>query len=158
MTALKALGASLILLVGAVAARTGAVRERDKLSTLDAWLALLLYLRGQIDCYLMPLDEILRGADPDLLRAVGARDGTDTWASLLRASLPRLGKESARLLTALVRELGSSYREEQLRRCDYYLSALGKERDRLAAALPARMKLCTAAGLCTALATAILLW
>lgn len=158
MIGAKALGVLLILAVGAVTAKAGATREREKLTVLDAWLGLLLYLRGQIDCYLLPLDEIFRGADKELLRAASAGREAETWDDLLHASLPHLGKESARLLTALMRELGSSYREEQLRRCDYYLSALEKERDRLAAALPARQKLCVASCLCTALGTAILLW
>lgn len=158
MIGAKALGALLILAVGAITAQAGAMREREKLTVLDAWLGLLLYVRGQIDCYLLPLDEIFRGADVELLRAASAGREAETWEGLLRASLPHLGKESARLLTALMRELGSSYREEQLRRCDYYLSALEKERDRLAAALPARQKLCVASCLCTALGTAILLW
>ena len=158
MIGAKALGALLILAVGAITAKAGAMREREKLTVLDAWLGLLLYVRGQIDCYLLPLDEIFRDADVELLRAASAGRKTETWDGLLRASLPHLGKESARLLTSLIRELGSSYREEQLRRCDYYLAALGKERDRIAAALPARQKLCVASCLCTALGTAILLW
>ncbi len=158
MIGAKALGALLILAVGAITAKAGAMREREKLTVLDAWLGLLLYVRGQIDCYLLPLDEIFRGADVELLRAASAGRKTETWDDLLRASLPHLGKESARLLTALIRELGSSYREEQLRRCDYYLAALEKERDRIAAALPARQKLYVASCFCTALGTAILLW
>ena len=158
MTAPKLLGALLVLLAGGFAAWVGASREKRRLTVLDAWLALLRDLRGQIDCYLMPLDEILRAADPDLLRAAGAVRQPQSWDALLQASLPHLGKECARLLSALVRELGASYRDDQLRRCDYYLSALQQERDRLASALPARLKLCTASALCAALATAILLW
>ena len=158
MIGAKALGVLLILAVGAFAATVGVGREKEKLTVLDAWISLLLFVRGQIDCYLLPLDAIFRTADPSLLRAAGAGRDTDSWESLLRASLPCLGKESARLLTALIRELGSSYREEQLRRCDYYLCALEKERDRIASALPARQKLCVASCLCTAVGTAILLW
>lgn len=155
---LKILGAILIIGMGALAAKTGMTHEKKKLAVLDGWLGLLLYVRGQIDCYLMPLDEILSSADKDLLHAAGAGHPPTSWEGLLRAAMPYLGKESARLLTSFTRELGTSYREEQLRRCDYYLVALEKERDRLAATLPARLKLCTATSLCTAIGTAILLW
>ncbi len=154
----KLIGALLMLVTGVVVARGQIAHEKKKLWVLEGWIGLLLYTRAQIDCYLMPLEEILENADKGLLRAAGAGCVGGSQKELLDAALPYLEDESARLLTSLVRELGNGYREEQLRRCDYYLAALEKERERLAAALPARLKLCAAMSVCAAAFLAILLW
>lgn len=154
----KLIGALLMLVTGAAVAKARIAHEKKKLWVLDAWLGLLLYTRAQIDCYLMPLEEIFKSADVELIRSAGAGSVRRSQKELLDAALPYLDRESARLLTSWLCELGNGYREEQLRRCDYYLAALEKERARLAAALPARLKLCAATSICAAVGTAILLW
>ena len=155
---LKLIGALLILGAGATVAKIRITHEKKKLWVLDGWLGLLRYTRAQIDCYLMPLEEIFRSADGELIRAAGAGSARRSQKELLDTALPYLEGESARLLRSWLHELGNGYREEQLRRCDYYLAALEKERERLATALPAKLKLCTATSICAAVGTAILLW
>ena len=78
--------------------------------------------------------------------------------ALLHASRGCLCGEAARLLTGFVREIGGSYREEQVRRCDYYLTALRAVREQQKEELPARVRVCVAVCLCAALGIAILLW
>ena len=41
--------------------------EKKQLATLNAWIALLYYIRGQIDCFALPLCEILSRVDPTIL-------------------------------------------------------------------------------------------
>ena len=55
-------------------------------------------------------------------------------------------------------ELGRTHRAEQVSRCDYYLSALGEERRRLADALPGRLRTGSTLCITCALAMAVLLW
>jgi hypothetical protein len=154
---LKCLGGLLILGTGGILAHAGAIAERRRLSVLDGWIDLIFYLRGQIDCYLTPLDCILAGADKALLDACMGSGKTRTLSSLLQASAPYLGAESQRALQAFLRGSGG-YREEQLKCCDYCLDTLRPLREKLAAELPARIRLCVTLCLCVAFGTAILLW
>lgn len=158
MVTLKLLGGVMILAAGALAAVSAVKHERRKLSVLDGWIDLIFYIRTQIDCYLTPLNEILAGTDRELLRACmwnGANGGLD---ALLQNSQLYLGKEARRLLSSFVRELGTSYREEQVKRCDYYIASLRSLREKQLEDLPARTRVCVALCLCTALSIAILLW
>jgi hypothetical protein len=125
---------------------------------LDAWIDLLVYVRGQIDCYLLPLDEILAAADKTLLSACAPSGEPHSLAALLQGALPYLDAEGQRLLSSLVREMGTSYREEQIKRCDYYVQALQLCREKVAQELPARLKMRTTLSVCAAIGVAILLW
>lgn len=125
---------------------------------MDAWIDLLVYVRGQIDCYLLPLDEILAAADKTLLAACAPSGETHSLAALLQGALPYLDAEGQRVLSSLVREMGTSYREEQIKRCDYYVQALQLCREKVAQELPARLKMRTTLSVCAAIGVAILLW
>ena len=158
MVALKLLGCLLILASGALAAFSAARHERTRLSVLDGWIDLIFYIRTQIDCYLMPLNEILAGADRELLRACMGGESAVGLSTLLQNSQFYLNSEARRLISAFVREIGSSYREEQVKRCDYYISALRGIREKQGEELPARVRVCVALCLCAAFGIAILLW
>lgn len=158
MILIKILGVGLITSAGGFAAYSAVRYEKRKLSVLDAWIDLLFHIRGQIDCYLMPLDEILACADPRILTACMCHTPHPDLHMLFEASSPYLTGEGKRLLTGFIREIGGSYREEQLRRCDYYINALRTVRDKIAMDLPARVKLCITLSLCTAIGAVILLW
>ena len=60
---LKFFGALLVLAVGIFAAFVSVQYEKKRLTVVDGWIDLILYIRGQIDCYLMPLDDILSGCN-----------------------------------------------------------------------------------------------
>lgn len=158
MLHLKMLGGAMVVAAGGLAAYTLARYERRRLVVLDAWIDLIFHIRGQIDCYLMPLDEILACADAGILRGCMCHTPHPDLSALLRSASPYLDKESARLLSAFVREIGGSYREEQLRRCDFYINSLRVIRERLSQELPARIKLRISLCICASLAAAILLW
>ena len=64
MPILKILGVILILGTGAFSAGVVIRYEKRKIAVLAGWSDLIWYIRSQIDCYLMPLPEILAGADP----------------------------------------------------------------------------------------------
>ncbi|MBQ2249468.1 MAG: hypothetical protein II326_04770, partial [Clostridia bacterium] len=79
-------------------------------------------------------------------------------SELLHQGRLYLSPEAYRLLSGFVREIGSSYREEQLRRCDYYLEAVHPLREKIAEEQPVRIRLSVTLGICLSIATAILLW
>ena len=124
----------------------------------DAWIDLILHIRSQIDCYLMPLDEILACTDREILTGCMCHAPHPDLSTLLEASSPYITQESKRLLNAFVKEIGGSYREEQLRRCDYYVNSLRHIRQKIAEELPAKTKVCITLSLCLSVSAVILLW
>ena len=155
---LKLLGALLILSVGVFSAFVSVQYEKKRLSVVDGWIDLILYIRGQIDCYLMPLDEILSGGDRALFEACMSPSNAADLPAMLDASGIYLDGDAKRTLDSFVREIGAGYREEQIKRCDFFVSSLRTQRERIAAALPMRTRLCATLCICLSLATAILLW
>ncbi len=155
---LKLCGALLILSVGAISAYISVHYEKKRLSVVDGWIDLILYIRGQIDCYLMPIGDILSGGDRALFEACMSPANAADLPAILKSSSTYLDGEAQRLLESFVREIGPGYREEQLRKCDYFLASLRTQRERIAAELPGRVRLSATLCICTALATAILLW
>lgn len=155
---LKLAGGLAVLFSGVLAAHLSVRRERERLLLLDAWIALLYYLRGQIDCFMTPLDEILRGVDGALLEKIAPGGASETLDGLLAACAERIDPEALRLLRALLSELGSTYREEQIKRFDYYLSELDRVRRRLADELPGRVRMTRTLYVCAAGALTLLLW
>lgn len=158
MILIKLIGGGLILSAG-VAAAYGTVRfEKQRLSVTDAWIDLIFHIRGQIDCYLKPLDEILTCADREILQGCMCRTPHPDLKTLYQASEPYLDEEARRLISGFIKEIGGSYREEQLRRCDFYINALRTIRQKIADDLPARTKLRITLSLCCAIGATILLW
>ena len=155
---LKFLGALLILAVGVFAAFVSVQYEKKRLSVVDGWIDLILYIRSQIDCYLMPLDDILSGGDRALFEACMSPSNAADLPAILEASGIYLDGVGKRLIESFVREIGAGYREEQIKRCDFFISSLRTQRERIAAQLPLRTRLCATLCICIALATAILLW
>lgn len=158
MIHLKMLGGTMVIGAGSIAACYLAAHERKKLTVLDAWIDLIFHIRGQIDCYLMPLDEILACADSSILKGCMCRTPHPDLPALLQTSSPYLSEEPKRLLTAFTKEIGGSYREEQLKRCDYYIHTLRAIRQKVAEELPARIKMTISLCICASIAAAILLW
>lgn len=152
----KPFGGALILAVGVWIAVRTARYERRRLTTLDAWIELILYIRTQIDCYLTPLDNILAAAPHRLTDRLGR--GEKDLNALLSRSRPDLDDRAYEQIEMLLCELGTSYREEQVKLCDYRLALLRDLRGGLAAELPARQKRGVTLSLSAAVGLAILLW
>ena len=161
----KWLGAGMLLLAGGYAAVSMNRLEQRRLAVLDGYIALIRYIKGQINCYAMPIGDILAAADPVLLRdclGEGARHrsplSTVTLASMIQAARLYLEPETERLLSNFSKELGHTFREEQVTRCDDYIIALGEERRKLAENVPMRERINSVLALSTALGMTILLW
>lgn len=156
--AIKLLGCALILCAGGLTAMSLVTLEKRKLRVLDGWIDLIFYIRSQIDCYLTPIGEILREADEDLLKHCCVNGRCESLDTVLQRSRFYLNEESKRLISSFVREIGSSYREEQVKRCDYYAAALRSVREKQMEGLPSRLRVCVAISLCGACGVAVLLW
>ncbi len=113
----------------------------ERLSRLDAILSLLRFIRAQIDCFCLPVEEIFRRVDPELLLACGAASRPTDFDGLTAQLDPAPDEQVMKLLRSFASQLGASYREEQLKSADYHISALTAIRDKLAGELGKRKKL-----------------
>ena len=155
---LKLLGCLLILTAGGIAALMTVAYEKKRIALLEGWIDLIFHIRNQIDCYLTPIGEILATTDRELMSACMGNAADKSPTALLNRCSVYLSDEARRLLTAFSREIGSSYREEQVKRCDYYMEALRRLREKELEALPARMRVRSVICLCLSAGIAILLW
>ena len=160
----KLLGSLILLFAGGYVSVTITRFEHRRLRVLDGYISLIYFIKGQIDCYAMPLADILASADPSVIAACLGLDLTTPLPvprplpDMVRVSRLYLEPEAERLLTTLTGELGSTYRAEQVIRCDHYLAALTEERKKLKDTLPARLRATCTLCICCALVAAVLLW
>lgn len=137
----KWLGVGVILCCGIFAGVFFAAFERRRLAQAEGFLSLLRMIRLQIDCFSMPLSRILAECDIEVLRACGVSAPPADFKTLLREAKLYLSEEICRLLTDFGGRLGGSYREEQLRCCDFYLARLAPYCDALRTELPKRERM-----------------
>lgn len=155
---IRILGACTVLGIVSLAAWSTVQKERKELAVLEAWITLLQEIRNQIDCFSLPLNHILSHTDRSLLSTLGCDHQKPALEELLRSSEGFLDEESKKLLGALIGELGTSYRQEQVKRCDHYLKVLGSHCDKIKQSLPTRRKMLVTLHLCAGLGAVILLW
>ena len=167
----KMIGSMVLVLASGYVALSVRRFEYRRLRVLDGYISLIYYIKGQIDCYAMPLSEILARVDPGILADCLGLDRTPAYPfrtenlggepplpAMVQESRLYLQPESERLLSSFAGELGSVYRAEQVARCDYYIGALTEERRKLYDTMPARLRTCSTLCLCCAIGAAVLLW
>ena len=129
-----------------------------KLCTLDGFISLIMYIKGQVDCYALPLYEILIGIPPEILCNCNCPEGVESLDELISESKIYLDDESFRLLEAFCVEFGSVFRTEQLRRCDFYTESLVEQRKSLANDVIKSGRVGSTLSICTSIGLLILLW
>ncbi len=151
---IKLLGSLLLALTGLTLAVSISRFEQKKLRVIDSFISLIFHIKGQIDCYSLPLCDILRNR-PSGLELI---EGSEDLGEILYHSRIYLDAETYRLLESFYLEFGGLYREEQLKRCDYYIEALGEQRRAIFEDLPARQKIGSALCICSTIGILIILW
>lgn len=157
---LKWLGCMLLVGFVVVYCVCDARRLRETERRLSAWLYVLTYARGQISCFGTPLGRILAGIDAQTLALIApaAEPQGKDLAFICRVAVDTLPDESGQLLRALSEEIGTIWRREQLKRLDYYIAMLEKQKEAFCTALPSRLRLKSTLSLCGALALVLLVW
>ena len=155
---IKVLGSGLLALSGIVSAVSLRIYHRKRLDTLDGFISLIFYIKGQVDCYARPIGDIMFSLPPEILRACNCPRGAATLEDLIDESKLYLDREGLRLLTSFSTEFGSIFREEQARRCDHYISLLTSLREQLSGRIEGEMRSGSAVCICVSLCLAVLLW
>lgn len=152
MIYLKILGGIFVALSGVMISYTLNRSVSVALGIAEGWERLLVQIKSEIECFSMPIGEILKRVDPTLLRQCGytGDERPEELSELLERSVIA-DRETARIVTRFVSEFGRCYKSEQVDRCAYFTALMGERRKRLAEELPVRRKLnatlCVAASL-----------
>lgn len=142
MQGFKLIGSLLILCGGIALGLALAAYERRRCRQAEGFLALLRHIRLQIECFSLPVKRILSGCDGKLLADCGVEsESLSDFHTLLRETRLYVPEEFCRLLWDFGERLGASYREDQLRCCDYFTERLIPWCDRLRTELPRREKM-----------------
>ena len=141
---------------GIAAAYTLNQTAKRGLSQTESFIALLRYLRSEIECFSMPLPRAMSRCPYELLEGCGcAREVSDLREFLSVCSV--YDARAVKLVSRFCDEAGRGYRDEQLALCDNYISRLDERRRSLASELPRRKKMNSALCVSGALAIVILL-
>ncbi len=121
-------GLSLILVAALLFSREYRRYLDGRVELCQGFLALLIHIRGRVDCYLTPLPEALSGFESVALSECGflkraSEEGlSSAYFSMEKSlSLPRRARE---VLSSFFRGLGREYREGTLRELSTAISAL----------------------------------
>lgn len=98
--------------------------EKARCRQARAFLALLQHIRRQIECFSLPVSQILQQLDTALLLDCGVRERPSDLTSLLQGCTLLLPAKGCALLQEFAAMLGKGYRAEQLRCCSYYEAEL----------------------------------
>ncbi len=158
MITLKLIGSLFFGISGVIIAFSYSRFQRKKLTTIDGFISLLFYIKGQIDCFSRPRSEILSTLPAEVFCACNCHRGADTLEEMVDASRIYLDEEPLRLVSSFASEFGSTFKSEQLRRCDYYISAIGEERKRVFASVNSKSRAGSALWICACIGIIILLW
>ena len=125
---LKIIGAMMIAASCAASSVTLISHERKKLCQSDSFIALIKYIRNQIDCYSMPIDRIFLECPGEILDELGGKEDKMTFSGLLSRESVEVDGETSRILSEFASSLGKNYRDRQVRLCDAAISELERVR------------------------------
>lgn len=154
----KIFGAGLLIASGVWTARRVNQATAGTIAELEAWQSLIGYIKSQVDCFALPIGEILSRASPSLLCACGWQgEGRIFDLPSLLENCALRDREGGEMVRRFCEEFGKRYREEECRACDATLALLGVRIERLRAHLPGQKRLCSTLCISGALAVVILL-
>ena len=133
-------------------------RERHSVRQLAGFVALLRYVKWQIDAFSTPIPQMLSQCEPRVLRDCGIKGAPLDFGEALACAELSLPPTAKRCLFEFSAQLGGSYREEQLRLCEHYVARLQTALDKAREELPKRERLALVLPLSLAAALLLLFW
>ena len=104
----KILGAALMLLSCIAISRLLISYERTKIRQIDSFIALIRYIRNQIDCYSIPMDKIFAECSSEMFFDIGGKSADISFAKLLEREEIVIDGEGRRILSEFSESLGES--------------------------------------------------
>ena len=160
MLGIKLLGGVMIILSSFFVGRTLCSYERNRLLESEAFLNLIRHIKSEIFCYKTPLPKIISSYTDKSLSSCGFLSSFDiSWNDALTSSWDKLhiDGETKELLLAFGKELGGSYKDEQINSCDYYANKLSEKIEKIRVELPQKEKMYRSLAVVTGIFTVIIL-
>ena len=157
MHSFKLIGLVLLLCSGILASLLLSRFEQHRYKQAEGFLALLRHIRLQIDCFSLPVSRILTTLPSQIREAATLPDDARDFGELLESTSLLLPEDMCELLASFSTDLGASYREDQLRCCDFYITRFAPHCERMREELPRRTRLALLLPLALALSLALLL-
>lgn len=160
--ALKLIGGASLFASVSIISLNAKRRDGERLARLESQIRFVRFVRERIDRYLLPIGEILRECDKDLLDTlcIGCQKEFEaTDADGLRAILHsgQYYADGGEMFDSFLARLGSSYREDEVAACDECIRELSGIKSKLALELPKERKSRAVLGFCLAAALIIIL-
>ena len=121
---IKAVGAALIMLAGIVLSSSLCAADERNINATDALLSIVKFTKNQIDCFGIPVGEIFKRCDRELLEKCSVYAAPTSFDEFI--AVAELPDEAEKIITAFSSEFGSSYRDGQLKSCDYCIARLSE--------------------------------
>ena len=134
--------------------------ENLKLKQINSFILLIEYIENQIECFLLPIDTIIRNCDSSLLCACGIKidyKKAENLDDLIRSTDFYCDSECVELIRRFSKDFGQGYIGEQIRFCEYYRAELIKQRDSIKEKSIKEKKLRLALCLCASFSLILLL-
>lgn len=154
----KIAGALVLVLSGFGGAYILNTAATQRATQSEALIAFVRFVRAQIECFAMPASEIILRCDKRLLADCGfsVLEQDRSFEELARGISIADG-ETREIIESFLRGFGKSYREEQVKECDYYIELLTERRQKIFEELPNKKRVNSALCISSALAAVILL-
>lgn len=120
----KIFGVAMILLSCFAISRMLISYESKKIRQIDSFIALIRYIRNQIDCYSIPMDKILSDCSSDIFDNIGGKPEELGFQKILDREEIIVDGEGRRILVEFGESLGKNYRDRQVKLCDSAVSSL----------------------------------
>lgn len=153
----KLVGGGLVLAVGyAISVRLNR-NEEKKLCQITSLAALFRFFRTQIDLYCVPVGEIFCRCDTELLRGCGYSFAVppQDFGGFVASLDPPPNENLSPILDSFETQLGSSYKDEQLKSIDYHIARITELCELTAGECSKKKRLCTT--LCVSAAALIVI-
>ena len=121
---IKAVGAVFIMLSGIVLSSSLCAADEKNINSTEALLSIVKFTKNQIDCFGIPIGEIFKRCDRELLGKCSVYITPTSFDEFI--SDAELSDEAEKIITAFSSEFGSSYRDGQLKNCDYCIARLSE--------------------------------
>ena len=152
----KTVGSAIIMSAALYASSAAGFYERRSIEVLDGFWRLINYTKNMIDLYCTPRESIMKSAANedlglDILPGESFRELVARYGAYLD---PKAKKE----LLSFDLELGEAYRDEQIKKCDYYAGLIDSMRREAGEKLPQKIKMDRTLIISLSLGIILVLW
>ena len=131
---IKLIGGVMIVASSMSTASYIASREKKKIEEIEGLISLIRHIRNQIDCFSMPMGNILSSCT-DILLKLGVSEKISSLSELA-SKLEVTCTECERIINDFSSSIGKGYREREIKICDKAIGELEHIKEQLVSAYP----------------------